>query len=190
MTQFPHEEHFQNEYREVRGSNPLGIVGFVLSLLCMTSPVGLLISFIALFKSPRGFAIAGVLIGLLFSAILALFGWLASLAWPYVIETGEIIEDADALRNEIAAYKTANDGAMPTSIGDLGWNESDPWGNEYVLVADPTDQSWSLTTLGPDGLESTWDDFVITSDMGEDEISNSIAEWIGKRVEDRFEPKP
>ena len=50
-------------------SNGLGVAGFVLSLLgflgtCgLLSPIGLILSLIALRKQPRGLAIAGVIIG-------------------------------------------------------------------------------------------------------------------------------
>ena len=64
-------------------SNVLGIIGFVLSLIPLTYGGGILIwsialilSFIALFKRPRGFAVAGFVISLVCLAfyILALFG--------------------------------------------------------------------------------------------------------------------
>jgi len=71
--------------------NVLGIIGFVLSLIPLTYGGGLLLwsialilSFIALFKRPRGFAIAGFVISLVCLAfyLLALFGialfWLSS----------------------------------------------------------------------------------------------------------------
>ena len=63
--------------------NVLGIIGFVLSLLPLTYgggillwSIALILSFIALFKRPRGFAIAGFVISLVCLAfyILALFG--------------------------------------------------------------------------------------------------------------------
>ncbi len=190
MTQFPNDDPYQSEYREESKSNPLGIVGFVLSLLCVTSPIGLLISLIALMKSPRGFAIAGVLIGLVFSAILAVGVWIVLLILPYLQETGTVIEDADSLRNKISAYQTTNNGTPPTSLDDLNWTDTDPWGNSYVLVVDPSDKSWTLTTLGPDSVADTFDDLAIESDMDEQDVSNAIAEWIGKRMEERFQPKP
>jgi len=63
--------------------NVLGIIGFVLSLLPLTYgggillwSIALILSFIALFKRPRGFAIAGFVISLVCLAfyLLALFG--------------------------------------------------------------------------------------------------------------------
>ena len=63
--------------------NVLGIIGFVLSLIPLTYgggillwSIALILSFIALFKRPRGFAIAGFVISLVCLAfyLLALFG--------------------------------------------------------------------------------------------------------------------
>tara|TARA_Y100001958_G_C21164429_1_gene497569 strand:- start:821 stop:1093 length:273 start_codon:yes stop_codon:yes gene_type:complete len=63
--------------------NVLGIIGFVLSLIPLTYgggillwSIALILSFIALFKRPRGFAIAGFIISLVCLAfyLLALFG--------------------------------------------------------------------------------------------------------------------
>src|SRR4051794_20572043 len=65
-------------------TNGLGIAGFVVSLvgLILTGgilcPIGLLLSLFALFRRPRGFAIAGFIIGIIGSlaliAVLAFFG--------------------------------------------------------------------------------------------------------------------
>ena len=63
--------------------NVLGIIGFVLSLIPLTYgggillwSIALILSFIALFKRPRGFAIAGFVISLVCLAfyLLTLFG--------------------------------------------------------------------------------------------------------------------
>ena len=63
--------------------NVLGIIGFVLSIIPLTYgggillwSIALILSFIALFKRPRGFAIAGFVISLVCLAfyLLALFG--------------------------------------------------------------------------------------------------------------------
>lgn len=63
--------------------NGLGIAGFVVSLLgfftCgLLCPIGLILSFIGLFKAPRGFAVAGTLLGFggsLLPVILPLLGF-------------------------------------------------------------------------------------------------------------------
>jgi hypothetical protein len=60
----------------VRQSNGLGIAGFVVSLIAfltcgLLSPVGMLLSFMALFKRPRGFAVAGFVLGTLGTLFMA-----------------------------------------------------------------------------------------------------------------------
>src|SRR3954471_6265213 len=60
-------------------SNNLGLAGFVTSLLGLLScgvlsPIGLLLSLIGLTKQPRGFAVAGTIIGLIGSVFLAVAG--------------------------------------------------------------------------------------------------------------------
>ncbi len=74
--------------KERRRTNGLGAAGFVLALigflLCWTPVLGwviwllgLLFSFIGLFKSPRGLAIAGFIISLVdFVFLIAVVGWL------------------------------------------------------------------------------------------------------------------
>jgi hypothetical protein len=60
-------------------SNNMGLAGFITSLLgvlsCgVLSPIGLLLSLIGLTKQPRGFAIAGTILGLIGSVFLAVAG--------------------------------------------------------------------------------------------------------------------
>src|SRR5215210_2130737 len=62
-----YDTHGAVMYPERRPSNTLGIVGFVLAF-CLP-PIGLILSLAALARRPRGFAIAGVIIGLLGSVM-------------------------------------------------------------------------------------------------------------------------
>jgi len=60
-------------------ANNLGLAGFITSILGLVScgvlsPVGLLLSLIGLTKRPRGFAIAGTVIGVIGTVFLALMG--------------------------------------------------------------------------------------------------------------------
>ena len=60
-------------------ANNLGLAGFITSILGLVScgvlsPVGLLLSLIGLTKQPRGFAVAGTVIGLIGTVFLALMG--------------------------------------------------------------------------------------------------------------------
>ena len=82
MSQDPYRQYDPDVPVEVvRQSNGLGIAGFVVSLVSfltcgLLSPIGMLLSFMALFKRPRGFAVAGFVLGtlgtLLMAALLAM----------------------------------------------------------------------------------------------------------------------
>ncbi|MEM9109031.1 MAG: DUF4190 domain-containing protein, partial [Planctomycetota bacterium] len=76
MSMYPSEPGpTQGYYYQPPPTNALGIAGFVVSLsgmivcLGLISPIGLVLSLIALAKSPRGYAVAGSIIGLLGSAL-------------------------------------------------------------------------------------------------------------------------
>ena len=77
-------------------SNGLGIAGFIVSLVGIVGscgllcPVGLLMSIIAMRREPRGFAIAGLIIGLLGSL------WIF-IALGFIILTGGVVAAAVAL---------------------------------------------------------------------------------------------
>ena len=80
-------------------TNGLGLAGFIVSLFglltCGTlSPIGFLLSVIGVFKSPRGFAIAGSILGALGSVWLAVAGlaMLGALAAPAIEQTRDTIQ--------------------------------------------------------------------------------------------------
>jgi hypothetical protein len=80
MSQYPPNYPSQTVIINSPPSNGLGVAGFIISLIGLLvtggilCPVGLLLSFIALFKRPRGFAIAGTVIGAIGTLIpLAIF---------------------------------------------------------------------------------------------------------------------
>lgn len=59
--------------------NTIGLVGFIVSLASIltcgfVAPIGALVSFIGVFKRPRGLAVAGLIIGLILSVVPLLFG--------------------------------------------------------------------------------------------------------------------
>ena len=80
--------------KQERKSNGIGVAGFVLSLVsifmsvfplisCLLWFLGLLFSFIGLFKQPRGLAVAGFvisMIGVVIIVLCAMFIWAAILA--------------------------------------------------------------------------------------------------------------
>jgi hypothetical protein len=145
-------------------SNPLGIVGFILALTCLLAPIGLLISIIALFKRPKGFAIAGTIVGLLFSIPHAFIGYAVG-SW-YGMSPGEIVAastttEAGTILFEVEKER-ASTGSTPTSLDGLNLSQEtreDHWGNPYrfeVDSANPT--NWTLSSAGPDGVFGTPDD--------------------------------
>ncbi len=74
----PPQERPQVVYQQAP-SNGLGVAGFVVSLVgflvCggLVCPIGVIMSAVALGREPKGFAIAGLIIGLLGSAWLVIF---------------------------------------------------------------------------------------------------------------------
>ena len=151
-------------------SNGLGIAGFVISLVGLVctwgalSPVGMVLSFIAMFKEPKGLAIAGFILGLLGSfwiiiaivfiglgTILAAFG--VATAFEFGVDSVQI---SMAVQNE---YRDT--GAAPADLSSLGLNEdtlTDGWGNPYRYTVSADGSSFTLTSDGPDGVEGTGDD--------------------------------
>lgn len=162
-------------------SNPLGVAGFVISIvgLCvggLLSPVGLVLSLVALGKQPRGFAVAGVVIGAIGScgiiiAIVALPVALAliigiaaavgatALAGPQAESYVEMFVIATNV--EERARESA--GILPATIaeGAPKLNPSqmtDPWGHPYQYELTQEGKAFRLYSMGPDGVAATPDD--------------------------------
>jgi hypothetical protein len=140
----------------------IAIVGIVSCGLL--SPIGLLLSLIALIWPPRGFAIAGATVGLLGSIwfivaglamVLAFagFGAMATIAVD-MVETQTAVEHAATRIEEFQAEH----GALPTNdegqalIDGLrdGWDH----GLRYVLAG----ETYRVVSSGPDGSFDTGDD--------------------------------
>ncbi len=150
-------------------SNTLGLIGFILAF-CV-SPIGLLVSLIALAKPPRGFAIGGVAVGLLGSVLWGLFGWGIYLGIDITAKGVEGYADLSAVRSAMSQQSDATD------LSTLGLSEDqtlDPWGNPYRL--DTQDAEWSLTSAGKDGALDTKDDVVIRQNMTEEEVIQAFAD--------------
>src|SRR5262245_53613292 len=160
----------------VRESNGLGVAGFFIALIGLFVPtgvvalLGLLISLVALGRSPRGFATMGVLIGMLGSVI-----WLAVMG---VVVIGAMVVGVGAVFARVAAFsltqpetvKVSSDminvaiaavdyqdrtGALPADITMLGLKPTtltDPWGNpyRYTLVVD--EPGFDVQSSGEDGV--------------------------------------
>jgi hypothetical protein len=145
-------------------SNPLGLAGFILSLTCILSPIGFLLSLVGLTKEPRGFAIAGAIIGLVLSIVLG--AGVARALW--VFNQPQIQWQNEVLNDYIRMQAAIDDnGSTPDSLTPLNVPSevtTDPWGNAYVY--ETTDAGdWSLTTYGPDGQPDTTDDLTLKSGL-------------------------
>lgn len=180
------QEHFEHQRHPVSmETNPLGLTGFIISLLGLLltcglfSPVGLVISFVAMFRQPRGFAIAGLVLGLVgslgmlvtltFVGVMAVVGIAAAVM--SIVGVGHVFEtgvDAYQMREAIVAYEQDNN-ALPASIADLpDLSErftQDFWGNPYVVEIDAQRRSLTVTSHGKDGLPGTADDLTISFDI-------------------------
>jgi hypothetical protein len=140
-------------------SNVLGIVGFILSF-CLP-PIGLVLSAIALGRQPRGFAVAGTIIGLLLTLLLAGAG--GGLWWfmsqPENKAMSQVQEDMGQVFFLNEQYESQNGQPAPT-LANLNLPREvvvDPWNNLYVYET-REDGSWTITTMGPDGELGTADD--------------------------------
>lgn len=184
MNQGSGYEYEQLAPEAVRGSNPLGVVGFVLAF-CLP-PVGLLLSLIALFMRPKGFAIAGVIVSLITSAVAAALIYFGVFyLWPAAAASLEIVEDTTAIMRAIETHKGANDGALPANLSALTLSSdtlTDPWGTAYLFEVSADGTSWTLKVAGPDGGFDDKETATISPGMGPNEIGNAVGESLGEAI--------
>ena len=159
-------------FAQPRQTNGLGIAGFVVSLVGLIScgvlsPIGLLLSIIAMFRAPRGFAIAGLVIGLAGSigaivafvfigltAILAAAG--IGAAVPIIVTEVRMAQIAEA----VAEHKNP-DGTFLTDVATLpgisAEDRNDVWGHPFHIVVKGTNE-FEVVSDGPDGIAGNSDD--------------------------------
>jgi hypothetical protein len=155
-------------------SNGLGIAGFIVSLVAFAtcgilSPIALLLSFIALFRRPRGFAFAGFILGLVGSivplAFIAIFG-LAVLSAAKLGKPGftTVMAALTATKNIHASALRA--GTLPDDIDGnaIVGAQQDGWGHplRYRRISV---QRYEIRSAGPDGIFDNGDD--IPSEISE-----------------------
>jgi len=154
-------------------SNGVGLAGFIVSLVGLVScgvlsPIGLILSFIGLFRQPKGFAIAGFVLGLLGSAWILVFVFVLGLAGFAMVlgavgfqGQAELIRDGLELGPAAERYYQSQ-GTLPASASELpNLDEEryrDNWGNEYRLEADEQTGEIRIISNGPDGQPDTNDD--------------------------------
>lgn len=162
-------------YQQPSGTNVLGVVGFILSF-CL-SPIGLIISLIALAKAPRGFAIAGVIIGLLGSGVWACGGW----GYTMMKKIGgmsafEMTSDFEQIKT--VATPTTTDITTLTLAPGV---DTDPWGTPYRIGPNADASSFTLSSNGPDKLPDTADDLSLDGKMEPNEAMQSLLEELMRR---------
>jgi len=166
-------------------SNGLGLAGFIVSLLGLVgtcgllSPIGLVLSLIGLGRQPRGFAIAGTIIGAVGSIwvvgvvlVVGVVGFAMAVAALAValgataaIVSGALDEGAGAVYAEIQEHYEAN-GRVPyalTELTDLRAEQlNDKWGRPLVYEPETDGKGFTLRSLGEDGQEGTGDDWRVS----------------------------
>ena len=192
----------------VRERNGLGVVGFVIALVGLAIPtgivalLGLLISLVALGRAPRMFAGLGVITGLvgavawLVLMILAIFGMLIAGvvavvfgAGAFILTQPEIIEVTSDMLNTtmvVVEYEKEHD-QLPTDIAALGLGVStqiDPWGRAYQYKLVDAEPGFDVISSGSDGEFDTDDDMALSR---LDEVWQSAFENFGSKIEDLCE---
>jgi hypothetical protein len=191
----------------------VSLVGFVLSCGCL-SPIGLVLSIIGLFREPRGFAIAGLILGILgsFWLILAVFlipaiaiaivgAALAAAGMAGLAAVFEMGIDGAQIYQAVERYR-ADTGQFPAQIEDLQIADeavlTDPWDMPYrielVLDADTGQEAPWLVSAGPDAVFGTDDDIqfmdLTTGDVREEVIEEVVQQHGGGDAEQPGEPAP
>lgn len=180
----------------VKPTNTLGVAGFICSLCgvigfvippggMLLSLVGFVLSLIALGKAPRGFAVAGVILGFIgmgcLTGVLMMGGVMALLALIGIgVGVGAIAMEAQAqlqaAQNDLRVMDQAivmhhqNRESYPTNLGALVPEYlsgtfapgramlSDPWGKPYVYQVRDDGLGFTVKSSGPDMKLGTPDD--------------------------------
>lgn len=170
----------------VEQNNGLAIAGFACAIVGLftgglLSPIALILSLVALGRpGGRGFAIAGVIIGLIGScgavvvlllvilagagAVLAAVG--LGIAMIALGEPEKIELTSDMINIVIAAKMYEKEqGVLPADLSLLDIRESvlsDPWGNPYEYHFIDDDPGFDIISWGEDGESGTEDDVYLT----------------------------
>lgn len=162
----PYAPHAPLRQPPAPSGNGLGIAGFIVSIvgmvLCMGAicPIGAILSFFAVFKKPRGFALAGLIIGVLGTILWAVLWVLlvASMnsAWNNTWSNFNIY----AAQTEIDGYYFSNNALPDDAKGNqLVAIHTDRWGSPYrYRVVDA--QNYEIISDGQDMQPGTTDDIV------------------------------
>jgi hypothetical protein len=148
-------------------TNSLGIAGFIVSIVgvltCgLLSIFGVMLSAIGMAKAPRGFAIAGLLIGFVglaqLAAVAVFFISLTGSAKKVFYSGVTVVQLKEAADRIARSWE--QEGKIPTQeTGEnLLRNKKDFWDQQLVYETDG--ESFSIRSIGPDGIPKNQDDLV------------------------------
>ena len=149
------------------GPNTWGIVAFACSFAGFCLPVVvsvpvLIVACIAVWRAPRGFAIAAIILSLLqIVASVAFFLWLMTMVTPSVQTMAQAemaMLQAESLERDTGVASFPLDGASRL-VGD------DAWGTAFrvEVIEQDGNRTIYVWSAGPDAAFDTEDDFVATS---------------------------
>lgn len=157
-------------------TNGLGVAGFVVSLsglvVCagLPCPLGLVMSAIALRKEPRGFAIAGVITGLIGTllavTILLMASGVVGTGWPMLNMFGPQQTTSSTMwtaSNDIDAYFTNHNDTLPDEATGTALiaHYTDAYGNTMKYRPTQGSTDWyELVSAGEDGVFGNGDDYI------------------------------
>ncbi|HVZ93643.1 MAG TPA: type II secretion system protein GspG [Phycisphaerales bacterium] len=167
-----YEQPYQSPMElEERPTNPTALVGFILSF-CV-SPVGLILSLVSLMWRPRGFAIAGVIIGLIGTAIWTAVGVFAVNIGKTVATYTELNHAVIAVQKDLEAKKSA-DSKYPSDLAGITAG-TDPWGTALRYEPSADGAGYTLVSAGRDKSFDTMDDMIFDHYMNEDFLTATVA---------------
>jgi hypothetical protein len=137
----------------------------------LLSPLGLVMSFLALGKKPRGAAVTGVVLGLIGSAWIGILGAGAISAGMHAAAREEH-QRARATQNVltqaegVVEHYRSETGRLPEGIegNKLVLSFTDVWNNPVRYDLD--DNTYAIRSAGPDGKFDTGDDLVHSAKNG------------------------
>ena len=166
MTQAPSPYPAPGPYRPspMPSLNGLGLAGFIVSvggvvlLMGVVCPIGALLSLIAVFRKPRGFAVAGLIVGVLGSVLWAVLWVLIIQAVSTSINRMQSYGLFWNAKNSIDMYYTDHNSLPDDATGNsLVSQHIDRWGQPFSYRQIDA-HSCEIMSAGPDQAWGTKDD--------------------------------
>ena len=184
-------------------SNSLGVAGVIVSTVGLftfglLSPIGLLLSFLGLFRSPRGAALAGVIIGLFGSLLLLVIFYLGTIFVSMLGGSlGPIRQTLAQLAGaaEVTRYYTEQEKLPDDATGNQLIQQFQPLAGLSLRYAKLDDRQFELRWPGPDGQWQSPDDVVTAYDIDDlrqqfQHIQQPLVPVPAEAVEERVDEEP